>query len=212
VMLNTFSWGEEADFRDFSTHRAGEFSVPAAGGSHGRRQIEIADLETLSLDWHARWLTEYSDPGHMKRQLRSVLRARTPVELLATLRGAAGSPEELRCLVTLRRIDVELRPGEADTRYWRLQVKEYRRHDTERRTADPTPHLPTRHRLEAGDTLESLSAHYYKNPEGWRTIAAANGLGSWGRRTPIVRSRRFKKGDWVKILKPVRASISPPRV
>lgn len=199
VVMGPFTVSEEAAHREYETHSAGQFSVPAQGPATARMLRDLGDLETMALDWQAPWLIEWRDPQEVKRELNGILRSRTPVELLAILR-LGGGPEEVRMLVTLRRNQVELRPGEADTRYWTVSVKEYRRTEAERRTADARKDkLPTRHKLTATDTLESLATKYHHTRSTWRDIANGNGLRSWGARTPIVNSSQFKVGDYIKI-------------
>lgn len=198
VVMGPFTVVEEAAHFEYDTHRSGQFSTPAQGPSSSR-QLRDLGLDTLTLDWEAPWL-EYVDPRDFMNRVNAVLRARTPVTLLATLRF--GEPEEFRAPVTLRRTTRELRPGEADTRYWTLEVKEWRNASLSRRTADPkNDNLPTRHRLTNTDTWASLAARYHHTTLSWRNIAKANGLAQWGSRTPIVNSSKFKVGDVVKIPK-----------
>lgn len=197
VVLGPFNFTEEAQHEEYQTHRAGQFSVPGQGPSTAR-QLRDLTLETLTLDWHARWLIEYKDPQDVRRALYAVLRSRSPVELLAILRWGDG-PEELRMLVTLRSLARELRPGEADTRYYSLGLREYRKTEADKRKLDDV--LPTTHRLTATDTLESLSAKYYRTTSGWAQIARANGMHKWGRRTELWKHPKFKVGDRIKIPK-----------
>lgn len=201
-----FSWTEEASFREYETHRAGQFAIPAGGGRGARMLRDISDLETLTLDWDAPWLQEAGiSHGEMRRQIMAIHRARTPVELLASVMPEGA--EELRCLITIRSITKVLRHGEADTRYWTLSIREHRQAETERRTADAKDDkLPTRHRITEDTTFRSLARHYYGSEKNWKAIAKANGMPKWGGRTPIAKSKKFKVRDFVKIPKEPKAS------
>lgn len=208
VVLNDFSFEETADHRDYTTVSAGEFSVPAPGPASAR-MLRTTSLETLTLDWYrfARWLVARGrDPQEVRAELFRIMRSRTPFELLAALDVHSG-PEELRMNATLRGISRVLRPGEADTRYYTLDVKEWRDNAVKRRGQGSSGRLPTTAKLTAQTTLSSLSKHFYGSGASWRLIAAANGIKSWGASTPLVESKRFKVGDKVKIPKPETASI-----
>lgn len=197
VVTGAFTIVEEADHFEYDTHRSGQYSVPAQGPPTARKLRDLP-IDALTLDWEAPWLVEWRDPRDVMTELNAVLRARTPVLLVATL--VWDTPDEWRAPVTLRRTERELRPGEADTRYWALSFREYRDNAIDRRGADPAnDRLPARHVLTATDTLEGLSQVYYRTAAGWRFIARENGLGAWGSRTLIWRHPRFKVGDPIKI-------------
>lgn len=197
VVLGPFNFTEEALHEEYQTVSAGQFSVPGQGGATAR-QLRDLSLETLTLDWKARWLIEYKDPQDVRRELNAVLRAKTPVELLAILRWGGG-PEELRMLVTLRSLSRELRPGEADTRYYSLALREYRKTVADKKADSRFDNLPTRHRLTADDTLTSLALRYHHTALSWRSIRSANGLSTWGPRTPLWKHAKFKVGDYAVI-------------
>jgi nucleoid-associated protein YgaU len=214
VVLGPFSFSEEADHREYTTVSAGEYSVPAAGPASARR-LRSTSLETLTVDWHnyARWLVNPSlTPREARSELYRVLRSRQPFELLAILQLGSDEPEELRMKATLRAINRELRPGETDTRYYSLELREWRDASMERRgrgrreghrsvSTHRGERLPTTHRLTAETTLHSLSRNHYGVASGWRIIARENGIKNWGPATPIVQSKRWKVGDKVKIPK-----------
>jgi hypothetical protein len=71
--------------------------------------------------------------------------------------------------------------------------------------------LPTKHRLGAHDTGNSLSRHYYGNRGGALTILSSIRLKKWRPSTSIVASKRYQVGDTIVIPKPPRASINPPQ-
>jgi hypothetical protein len=81
---------------------------------------------------------------------------------------------------------------------------------TIRRGAGRSTTLPTTHKLTADDTLHSLAQHYYHSALAAVDIARANGIGKWGRKTPLVKMHRFKVGSKVKIPKLVVASTNSP--
>lgn len=203
VVLGEFTVNEGASHTDYETHRRGEFSVPAQGGGRARL-LRSTDLEAMTLDWDAPWLTWYRNPHAIKKELRKILHGKRPVKLLAQnyLAGRAQK-EEVRMLVTLRDTTRTLKPGEADARYWTVEVKEFRRHSVRRLQNEESRGflLPTKHKLRESDTLEYLSKRYYGFHWGWRTIAEANGLRNWGPRTEIHKSKKFKNGDLLNIPK-----------
>lgn len=199
--LGPFSVSEEASHREYETHRSGQYSIPAQGPATARMLRDAGPIETMTIDWDAPWMIENNDPQEVKAELGAVLRSRKPVELLAIMKLGQG-PEELRMYVTLRRSTRELRPGEADTRYWTIEIREYRKNEMDRKSADAAnDRLPRTVTLHTGDTLESLAARWHGSPNSWRSVGNANGLRAWGRRTPIVNSSRFKAGDRFKIPK-----------
>lgn len=201
VVIGEFTVSEDFPHQDYDTHRAGQFSVPAQGG-RASRQLRATDLETMTLDWEAPWMVEWLPPQETKVELLELARSKSPFELVAVLRW--GDPEELRMLATIRGITRTLKPGEADTRYWSLNVTEYRDGGVSRR-AHGAGHrgvtLPTKHRLTATDTLEGLARRYYAGYTDWVLIARANGIrfGTWGATTIIVKHTRFDVGDFIKI-------------
>lgn len=194
---------ELATFTDQLTHRAGEFSYPTQGGP-GARMLRTFPLDFLTLDWEAPWLAEYYNPDKVVDELTAIIRSKRPVSVLALLRHSARArPTVFHANVTLRRLARTLRPGEADTRYGTLELKEWRATTGVRLTSESGKRasLPTTHILGPDDTLEFLSKKYYGSPRYWRTIANANGLRSWGPRTRIVKSSRFRVGSVIKIPK-----------
>lgn len=214
VVLGEFTVGESADHTDYDTHRAGEFSTPAQGGGRARK-LRTTDLEMMALDWDAPWLQWYRHPDGIKRELKKILRSKAPVKLLAQNRLQGGSDgDELRMLVTIRDTQRTLKPGEADARYWQLEIKEFREHSVRRLQSEEGRGylLPTKHILRDSDTLMELSQRYYGFHWGWRTIADANNIKNWGGETPIVKHDRWKNGDMLTIpKKPTKAGafLSP---
>lgn len=211
VVIGEFTVEEDFPHREYDSHRLGQFSVPGQGGKRSR-QLRTTDLEMLTIDWRARWLTEWEDPRTVQNRIIALARSKTPFEVAALLQW--GEPEELRMLATIRNIRRTLKPGEADTRYWVIQLNEYRKHGASRRTAGAGKggvSLPTKHKLRETDTFVSLARRYYGTNE-WRHIAHANGLAKpsspWGGDTAIVKHSRYKVGDFVKI--PDYADLAGP--
>jgi nucleoid-associated protein YgaU len=89
-----------------------------------------------------------------------------------------------------------------------VRLKEWREPEGARKAAG-SDKLPTTHRLTAKDTLHSLSVRYYHSALYATDIAAANGIRSWGKATPLVKSARFKVGSKIKIPKVYKASVNP---
>lgn len=203
VVLGDFTVNEGAAHTDYETHRRGEFSVPGQGGGRAR-MLRSTDLDSMTLDWDATWLTWYRNPHAIKKELRKILHGKRPVKLLAQnyLSGRAQK-EEVRMLVTLRDTTRTLKPGEPDARYWTLEIREYRRHSVRRLQNEESRGflLPMKHKLRESDTLIYLSKHYYGFHWGWRDIRDANGLSGFGARTEIVKSEKFKKEDLLNIPK-----------
>jgi LysM repeat protein len=143
----------------------------------------------------------------IKAELYRVMRSRRPFKMVATIQGRG---DELRMNATLRSISRELRPGEADTRYYDLEIKEWRDASVGRKSSANVGRkggqggqtdLPAKHKLTADDTFNSLSKDYYGSTQFARDIASANGVSGWGMTTPIIQSQRFKVGDSIKIPK-----------
>jgi nucleoid-associated protein YgaU len=204
VVMGDFVVAEEAAHADYETIGAGQFSAPA-GGPASARQLREADMQSLTLDWDAPWTIGTRTPAQVKVELYKILRSRRPFLVLATI---TGSGTELRMNATLRSINRTLRPGEADTRYYDLQVREWREASVVRKSsagigrkggAGGQTKLPAKHKLTAGDTFNSLSRDYYGSYTQARDIAQSNGVYGWGMTTPIVQTDRFKVGDSITI-------------
>lgn len=204
-ILGDFDVEEEFDHADYDTVAAGEFSVPAAGPVTARR-LRTTDLSTLTIDWHAyaRFLVNPQlSPDEARRQLYAIGRSRSPFELLVA--AQLGIQEELRMKATMRSLSRTAKPGEADTRYYSMAIKEWRDNSLRRRAAGSgRSTLPTTAKLTNKTTLNSLARHFYPDSplkDGWRAIARANGITNWGPSTPLAKSKRWKVGDKIKIPK-----------
>jgi hypothetical protein len=194
VTLGDFTIEEEFEHRDYTTVGAGEFSAPAGGPATARR-LRTTDLETLTIDWHkyARWLTNpHITPGRAREEINKIARSKRPFEILATIRILDGYPAEVRMFATIRRVTRTLKPGEKDTRYYTLEIKEWRDNSLTRRKAKEGPRTAT---LFASTTLYDLARIFYGSASMWREIARANGITNWGPSTPLVQSKRFVIGD-----------------
>jgi hypothetical protein len=213
ALLNEFALDEDGAHIDYDTIDAGEFSVPQFGEGRSKRKLRSSDLEALTLYWPAPWLhPSQQDPDEIEAALYRILRSREPVEILVRLHQIGWDDTLVRMKATFRNVRLVVKPGEADAKYWQIPIKEWRARGVDRRGAsDRGVKLPTSHRLDGNDTLESLSKRYYGSKEGWRAIAAANGLKKWGRATPLVDSKRYKVGSKVKIpRKPPKAKTRSP--
>ena len=202
VTLGEFTVDEEFAHNEYGTISAGQFSSPTPGPPTAR-QLRTTDLDTLTLDWHdyARFLVNpHLSEEDARRELYAVARSKTAFELLATTQ-LGSSPDELRMKATIRSLSRSLRPGEADTRYYTIGISEWRDNSTERRGVGRS--LPTTHSLDANDTLVSLARAYFPSEvpikNGAQAIKKANGITRWGNNDPLVRSKRWKVGDRIKI-------------
>lgn len=203
VVMGPFEELEEFGHTEYDTIDGGQFSAPTGTGGSARR-LRGLDLSSMTLDWDASWLTTQGvDREEMRREVLLVGRTRRPFEMLATL---LGNREELRMAVTLRSVTRILKPGEPDTRYYELALREWIEAEGERRTHAQEigrhgHRLPATAPLTADTTFVSLAREFYGTATAtfWRAIAEANGLRSWGGGTPIAESKRFKVGDKVRI-------------
>lgn len=202
VVLGSFEPSEDFAHAEYDTISGGQFSAPA-GNSGTAQRLRAIDLQSLTLDWDAPWLAAQGVTRYaMETLIRRIGRSRRPFSMIATL----GSSTELRMDVTLRTIVKSLRPGERDTRYWSLSLKEWlSAHDNRRRhvaeVGRGAHRLPTTATLTVSTTLMSLAREFYGSAVRpyWQAIAEHNGIRSWGASTPLVQSARFKVGDKVRI-------------
>lgn len=214
AVIGNFTFEESALHSEYDTVSAGQFSSPAQGDETAR-QLRTTDLDTLTVEWDPSWLVQRGlDPARVRRDLYAILRSKKPVELLATLQlGNDDVDPELRMRVTIRSIRREMRSGEADTRYYTLSLSEWRDPSIERRghqeSRKPGVKLPTTHRLDANDTLQSLAHEFYGRYDRWRWIRDANGISpkSAGAKTTLVHLVRYKVGSKVKIPKTAVKSV-----
>lgn len=204
AVMRGFGWTEEFSHVEYDTVSAGQFSQAAQGPKSARQLRQLDDIETLTLKWDPVWLVEQGlDPKKVYDELFGVGRSRAPVQLYAAPRFPGETKGFVRMNVTVRSISVQLREREPDTRYFVLRIVEWRSNEVERRRAGKAgDRLPTTHILTATDTLYSLSQHYYHYAGGTGTIAAANGIKGFGKKTPLVKHKRLKVGTKIKIPKP----------
>lgn len=196
--LDSLPVTQEGVHEEYETVRSGQFSRRAGG-----RQLRRSEgWETILLDWEASWADpDADDPERIKTELRACAELGGPFSLLVT----HGDDVEINMRVTLRRNDRDFRAGEADTRYLQLDFVEWRPNEVRRKGSRKTGakgsrrKRPGRHKLKPKDTLFSLAKDQYGTHKGWRDIAEANGLRSWGPNDPIVDSKKFAKGDTVKL-------------
>ena len=131
-----FSVDEAAEHTEYRTIGNGEFSAPAPGRGAGARSLRSTDFTTLTINWDAPWLTNHElSATEFRAELYALLRLRTPFELLVTrsLPEHGGSAHELLMHATLRSIRRTVRAREADTRYYDLAFREWRKAKVGRR-------------------------------------------------------------------------------
>jgi LysM repeat protein len=203
AVLNTITVSEEAAHTEYDTVSAGQFSMPSQGGASARK-LRGLDLETLTVSYPARFLVERNlDADDVRDRLFAILRSKKPVMLTLVVRW--GEPKPLvRMSITFRSISEELRPGESDTRYFTITIKEWRDTSVDRKSSKasrkPGVTLPTTHKLSATDTLESLAFEYYGSYGDWRAIRDANGISKrFGQAVALVKLGRYKVGSTVKV-------------
>lgn len=214
-VLNEFSFEEAAAWENYDTVGGGAFSTPG-GGDEKARQLRTTDLEVLTLDWSAPFLAGFSDQATVRRELFAILRHRKPFRLTAAVEPDPGYDE---LVMNAKLTNIRRRLGQTpDARYWDLSIEEWRNNEVERQGHSPSRgrngvRLPAMHKLTENDTLDGLARSYYGNYQAWRRIADANGLRNWGARQELVKHRRYKKGDKIRIpTKPPVASINQPAV
>lgn len=197
AVTDDFAFGEEAAFEDYDTATGGEYSQAAAWKGVTRRRLRRLDLTFITTDFSAPWLNSARDQADIRAELSRILRSRSPFRFEANVHPDPGYTE-LEMNATLRSMTRTLRPGTAGTRYWDLSVVEWRDNAIQRRSSVVSrsrgKQLPTTHTLRAGDTLASLSEKYYGFFAGWRQIAQANGLATWGQNTPLTQVGGYRVG------------------
>lgn len=217
AVIDAFGWTEEAGHTEYDTVRAGQFSQPQLGPPTARRLRMLDDVGTLTVDWDPPWLVEQGqDPDDVHDTMYGILRSRRPCELLATPKFGPTRPL-LRVNITIRGISAVMKRGEPDSMYYTLKIVEWRNASAARRGAGvggDVSRLPTTHRLTATDTLYSLSMLYYHTASGATAIARANGIKSWGKKTPLVGLARFRVGSKITIPKVAISenTVGPSRI
>lgn len=128
--LGDFTVSETGEHIEYRTLASGEFSAPATGRGAAARSLRSCTIQTLTLNWDAPWLVNRDiTPREIRNELDKLLRLRTPFELLVTrsLPEHGGSNHEILMNVTLRAIERTLKAREADTRYYDLAFREWRK-------------------------------------------------------------------------------------
>jgi nucleoid-associated protein YgaU len=204
AVLNALELTEESHHTEYETVQAGQFSQGNQGGSVAR-MLRAIQLEGLVLGWDAPWLVEAGvSEDEVRAMLAAVLRSHKPVEMLLLIDEA--SPAFVRMDVTFRSLSLTSKPGEPDTTYFTVQVKEWRDPRVERKGnregRKPGVRFPTTVELNDTDTLESLAHEYYGTYSSWRAIREANGISTkFGQSTPLVTLPAYKVGSRIKLPK-----------
>lgn len=195
IVNEEYIHSKEGGHNDYDTIGAGSFSQPF-GGHHAPR-LRQTNLDAMAMTWSPTWMPEGgADHAVVTAALDELADSRTPFHFFAWLPATGDVSVDM--YATLRRYEERLRHGETDTRYFNLDVSQYRPPKLSR-AGKRTPKLPTKHGLRAEDTLASLSLYYYLTRQWWRRIGEANGIKNWGSDDPLVNSKRFKVGDRIKI-------------
>lgn len=154
----------------------GDASGPSERSRDGGRRLKTVAINAMFMDWEPWWAVwnpglEF-DPVNLvadlvkicDQGLRFRFRVRNP-----QLFGR----DDVNMIATLTQVTVTEEPGEPDTRYVQCQFQEYRPTAVERKTVHNVLG-PWTHTIKDGDTLYSLSKHYYKSKSQWPKIAHAN--------------------------------------
>ncbi|MCA1571261.1 MAG: hypothetical protein LC798_13260 [Chloroflexi bacterium] len=200
VILNGFSYDEEASHTEYDTIRHGEFSQPTGGTGYHGRKLKRMEAETLALDWDAPWLAHqgYSIED-VQSTLDAILHSKRPFHMGARIYGSDG-PFELDMDATLRSIRPERKPGERDTRYFALSFVEWRDPSLRRRASgEAGKRRPSKVTIDANDTLNSISKSLFGDYSAADLIRRHNGLGSFGASTALVKHKKLKVGSVLKI-------------
>jgi hypothetical protein len=214
ALLGDWQISEDGAHNDYETVRHGEFSSRRFGSRRDMRMLRTLDMEALTLYWRATWAhPSYQRPDWIEKKLYMILRARCPVLMLVRLKQDGWDDILVRMNVTFRSVQMSVKHGEPDTKYWSIQLKEWRHTGTGRRGHGVGKvKLPTTHRLKRTDTLQSLAKKYYGSGHGWAAIAKRNGIKKWGMTSHIVNMSRFKVGSRIKIpKKPTKANTQPTK-
>lgn len=190
-----FTVEEEFGWEEFQSVGAGDFLVPRSG-EHAPSLRKWSN-EVMTLTWNPRWLARpHVDPAKLIKRLRWIGRHRAPFHMLILQRPNYGMKADYSGLAVLLSLSVITRRGEPDTRYLQMDFSQYRPMTVRRRGRS---RLPTTHRLTKDDTLRSLAKKYYGSQKHWRAIKRANGIHKWGGANELVKMKRYKRGDWIKI-------------
>lgn len=197
--LNQFEEQFAYNHNDFMTAFGGERSRP------GGAQLETISFETLWLDDgsanHApSWalLEKAIDPLKAKAALKKILMSGSPFHLLVQHGiGNGWGQTEVDMDVTMRSFTPMEKEGEPDSRYFSIQLREWRASSvTAQRlkgqgaahgSSKLGPHGKTLSAasLPASATLQSLSKKYYGTATHWQAIAKASGIKGVGPTTKL---------------------------
>lgn len=220
-ILGDLELPEEFGITDYDTVSAGEFSTADSTDPTARR-LRSVDLETLNVDWH-RWARWSHNRGlsieDLRDELTAIGRARTAFDVLATMQVAKGAPSMVRWPATMRELATTLKAGEADTRYWRIGLREWRDGSVERLGRGRSEgaarrKLPTTIEITRATTLRSIARHFFGSDASIaavaRAVCKANGLGTWPSTKPLHEHKRLKVGSRVKVPRPPEVFAQGP--
>ncbi len=200
--LDEFSIPRGHDRSTYTTLRKGQFSRSAG------RVLRTFPLDTLVVTW-APWILgrdQNGDIGRMQRRLEVLAERAVVVRFQAShaFGTSGGGVNWADFPITIKRFTPTEKGGENDTRYFNLEIEEWRDQmvDTKGKKRSGGRDFPRTHTLDNNDTLHSLTEKYYGSVKGWQLIAGVNNIWMIGPNYPIVKSKRWKKGDKIKIPKP----------
>lgn len=202
-------------------HESQTYSVIPTGTSRGGqykrvggRKLRAVSFSTIVVDWAEFMIRSHQDANaangydslqDLVERLQHMAENGSPVHLLAA-HDWADEPE-IDFYATMPDLALHEQGGEPDARYadvsfeeWRDPVVQGKSSKKQRRGGKSWPKT---HVLDDDDTLYGLAKTYYGKDGAGRVgaeaIARTNAIASWGFGTPLVQSKRFKKGDKIKI-------------
>lgn len=203
AVVDDFEWEEVAEWTDYGTVNGGGFSTPAPGPSSARQPRSLT-LRILALDFDAPFLSGDARIEKVHNELMTILRCRKPFQILAGIHPSPGY-DEVNMNASLRSVRRRLASGQPAARYFDASVVEDRRDLLERRSSQASRKrgvkLPAAHKIEANDTLSSLSRDYYGSPNHWRLIAEENGIRTTPPSVRIAARPGFETGRSIMIPK-----------
>jgi hypothetical protein len=162
-----------------------------ADGPKERSRSEGPKLQTVTfkaivLNWEPSW--QVWSPDELEPQLAAAELeelVKRGIKFRLRIRNAElYDYDDVNMLAAMTQADVTEEAGEPDARYIQCGFQEWDPTEVERKALKNTIG-PWSHKVVAGDSLYTLSQHYYKTNTLWKLIAAANHLTSYPPSQPL---------------------------